>query len=289
MSMELHDFKKPQRLASDEEERLLEWMKASAGSVDEMVDRYFPLDFRMKASIEAIDTARWNVLFPTLHASSIGFRVAFVREERDTLMIMKRPFAKLLIDAMLGDTPTKLPDDGELSPASMNVLKFFIDYVVRAIRENWPGGNAGHIQLKGEEPVLKRQRVIQPEESAIVVRYQFKGAFGIEPWLWVVPYEIVLGLFQSFEDEQRITQTKTERHMLEGLVNDMPARVTVRLGMIELNSLQLKALAPGDVLVLDQKVDSPLNVTVADECAFLGWPGRVGTRQALQVDSLVKG
>lgn len=289
MSMESHDFKKPQRLASEEEERLLEWMKGSASSLDEMIDRYFPIEFRMRTVVEAIDTARWNVLFPTLDNTCIGFRVAFVREERDTLMIMKRPFAKLVIDAMLGDNPTKLPEDGELSPASSNVLKFFIDYLVRSIRENWPGGEPGHIQLRQEEPTLKRQRVIQPEESAIVVRYQFKGPFGNEPWLWVIPYEIVLGLFQSFEDEQRITQTKGERHLLEGLVSDMPARVTVRLGMIELNSLQLKALQPGDVLVLDQKVNAPLNVTVADECAFVGWPGRVGSRQALQIESMVKG
>lgn len=284
---ETHDFRKPARLQSEEEDRLFEWMRAAAGSLDESCERYFP--FEVRPSIEVVDTARWSGLYPKLDATAIGFRVAFVREDRDTLMVLRRPFAKMLVGGLLGDKYTALPEDSELTPTSNNVLKFFIEYFVRAIRENWPGGEGGHIHLRQEEPTLKRQRVIQQEETVIVIKFQFKLPFGIEPWYWVIPYETVLGVFEALEVAEQITQSRRERELLEGLVGDMPTRVTVRLGTIELNAAQIRTLQVGDVLVLDQKLDVPLTVTVAEQPTFLGWPGRVGTRQALQIDSLAKG
>ena len=131
--------------------------------------------------------------------------------------------------------------------------------------------------------------MIQQEETVIVIKFQFKMPFGIEPWYWVIPYETVLGVFEALEEAEQITQSRRERELLEGLVSDMPTRVTVRLGTIELNAQQINSLQVGDVLVLDQKLDVPLTVNVAEQATFLGWPGRVGTRQALQIDSLAKG
>ena len=83
--------------------------------------------------------------------------------------------------------------------------------------------------------------------------------------------------------------SKSEQHLLESLIGEMAARVTVKLGTIGLNAGQIKALRPGDVLVLEQRTTAPVTVTVDDNATFLGWPGRVGTRQALQIESLVKG
>jgi flagellar motor switch protein FliM len=282
-----HDFRRPARLQSEEEERLFEWMRAACSILDETCERYFP--FEIRPSIQSIETARWSGFFPKLSPAAVGYRVSFVREDRDTLLIMGRPFAKLIVAGLLGDKPAELPQDSELTPTTANVLKFFIDYFIKAVRENWPGGEPGMIQLRQEEPALKRQRTIQQEETVVIVKLHFKLPFGIEEWFWLIPYETVLGLFEAIEKSEQITQSRKEREMLEGLVGEMPTRVTVRLGVIELNAAQLKTLQVGDVLVLDQKLDVPLTVTIAEEATFLGWPGRVGTRQALQIDSLVKG
>jgi len=289
MSVELHDFKNPQRLTQHQREQWLTWMQSSASSLDQFAHEHLSADFPLSMQVEAIDTIRWDSLLPTLPSVSIGFRIALASLDGDTLMILGRPFAKLLVDALLGGRPTQLPEDGELSLASQQVLKFFLDDVLRAIRENWPGGHSGHLQLRGEECRLKQQQLIQQNDSVVVVRFQFTGPFGSEPWLWIVPHHIVWKLTKSFDSQPPVAQAPSEQQQLEGLINEMPARVTVRLGTIELSALELRGLQPGDVLVLDQKVDLPLSVTVAEECAFLGWPGKIGTRQAIQIDSLVKG
>ena len=47
-------------------------------------------------------------------------------------------------------------------------------------------------------------------------------------------------------------------------------------------------LRPGDVLILDQRVNEPLWGEVATAVKFRGWPGRVGRRQAVQITGWVK-
>lgn len=287
MAIEPHDFRQPVRLQSDVEERLTEWMTAACVGLGETCERYMP--FELRSSVSRAQTARWSNFFPNIDPTCIGWRVAFGTEDRDTLVIMRRPMMQVLVGGLLGDTFDAIPEDEPLTPATEKVAKFFIDYFVRAVRENWPGGDAGHILMRQEESVLKRQRVIQSEESIVICEFHFTGPFGEEPWYWLIPYETILALFDAIESAELTAQSKTERQLLEALVNDMNTEMSVRLGAIQLNAQQLKSLQPGDVLVLDQRLNEPLTAKVATEDAFRVWPGRTGLRQALQVESLVEG
>ena len=139
MAIEPHDFKKPVRLQSDVEERLNEWMRSACQSLDETCARYF--SFELTARVTSAETARWSGFFPTLDESNIGWRLAFGPEDRDTLLIMRRPLAQLLVGGLMGETYETLPADSPLTPASDNVIKYFVDYFVRAIRENWPAAS----------------------------------------------------------------------------------------------------------------------------------------------------
>lgn len=288
MAVEPHDFRKPVRLQSDVEERLSEWMAATCAGLDETCDRFFP--FEIHSSITKAQTARWSGFFPGIDPTCIGWRVALGSEDRDTLVIMRRPMMQVLVGGLLGDSFDAIPEDAPLTPATEKVAKFFIDYFVRAIRENWPGGEPGHVLMRQEEPVLKRQRVIQSEESIVICEFEFTGPFTPEPepWYWLIPYETILSTFDAIETAELTTQSKTERQLLEALVNDMQTEMSVKLGSIQLNSQQLKSLQPGDVLVLDQRLHEPLTAKVASEDAFQVWPGRLGLRQAMQVESLME-
>lgn len=289
MSVELHDFRTPPPLTRNHHAQWLAWMQNSAASLDAFVHEHVSADIPLRVSVETVEASCWDALLPTLRSVSIGFRVSVASEGSDTLMILGRPFARLLVDALLGGSPSQLPDDGELSLASNQVLRFFLDELLRALRDNWRGGHSEYLPLQGEECRLNQQQILKPNDAIVVVRFQFTGQFGAEPWLWVVPRPVAWKLMHSFDCQPSVVQTLSESQQLEGLIGEMPARVTVRLGTIELTAQELRGLQPGDVLVLDQKVDLPLSVTVAEECAFLGWPGKIGTRQAVQIDSLVKG
>ena len=74
---------------------------------------------------------------------------------------------------------------------------------------------------------------------------------------------------------------------LKSLVRQIPMQLIVRLGSANLHVSDLLNLQPGDVVVLDQRVNEPLDAEVSDTPIFRGWPGRVGTKQAFQVSDVI--
>jgi flagellar motor switch protein FliM len=62
----------------------------------------------------------------------------------------------------------------------------------------------------------------------------------------------------------------------------------IRLGQAKLHVSELLNLRPGDVVVLDQRVSEPLSIEVCGTRKYVGWPGRVGNRQAFQIQGMVE-
>jgi flagellar motor switch protein FliM len=74
---------------------------------------------------------------------------------------------------------------------------------------------------------------------------------------------------------------------METLVRELPVEIVVLLGSVEVSLSLLAQLRPGDVVILNQRVSEPLLATVASEKKFRVWPGRVGSQQAVRIESSV--
>ena len=68
----------------------------------------------------------------------------------------------------------------------------------------------------------------------------------------------------------------------------VPVPVSVTLGSVQVHVSDLADLRSGDLVKLDQQVSEPLIACVAGEEKYRVWPGRVGSRKAIQIDSLIE-
>jgi len=66
----------------------------------------------------------------------------------------------------------------------------------------------------------------------------------------------------------------------------LPCRVF--LGHAELLAQDYHQLQVGDVLVLNQSVQDPLEMSVADQILFYVTPGSQGARKAVHIEQIVK-
>jgi flagellar motor switch protein FliM len=65
----------------------------------------------------------------------------------------------------------------------------------------------------------------------------------------------------------------------------MAVDLTVLLGTADLSMQDIGRLQAGDVVVLRQKVDEPLDGLLAGARKFRVWPGVVGDRAAVVIDA----
>lgn len=154
------------------------------------------------------------------------------------------------------------------------------------LQETWTGSTPLGLTVGDREPSPRWTRLFVKAEQILQCTFTMRGSFGEQDWYWLAPYHTLHEVInRAGEDEPSLIQQEAPRK-LEALVRELPIEVTVELGMVELSLSQLAGLAPGDLLILNQRVSEPLSVRVDNRMKFRGWPGRVGSRQSLQIESL---
>lgn len=280
-----YNFRKPERLAGTLEQRLTVWLRAACQLATAKGARLLP--FRIEMALDSLDIAPPAETLAGLSDGAIGYRVGFVEEPAEMLFVWPRPLALALIEGMLGETPTALPEDRELSAVELSLCEYLMQSLPAAVlQETWTGRTPVGLTVGAREPSPRWTRLFVKAEQVLQCTFTLRGSFGEQNWYWLAPYRALHELVNRAVEEDPTLIPQDAPRKLETLVRELPIEVTVELGLAELSLSQLAGLGPGDLLILNQRVSEPLSVRVDNRAKFRGWPGRVGSRQSLQIESL---
>jgi flagellar motor switch protein FliM len=82
-------------------------------------------------------------------------------------------------------------------------------------------------------------------------------------------------------------KTPEESEALQGRVNKAKLPIIAELGHSQISIREFLGLAVGDVISLDKSVDEGLQVKVGDKLKFIGNPGVVKGKVAIQINEIV--
>lgn len=287
MKIEPHNFRKPSRLASDLEEHLAGWLRRACTIAPEKCAKELP--FRLDMSLQGLETVHTGDALARFPDATVSYRIALAAEGTNTLLVLPRPLILFLLAGLLGDAGTELPADRELTIVEGSLCEYLVQHLLlAALEETWPGLEPLGIRMGLPEPHPKYARVFAPDENPLLCAFLLCGPFGQQEWHWMLPAKFLLEQFTRTWQSPRAAQEALERSGLETVVRDLPVEVSVALGSAELPLSLLEKLRAGDVVILNQRVSDPLTVSVAGEKKFRVWPGRIGSRQAFQIESLLE-
>jgi flagellar motor switch protein FliM len=288
MNVELHDFTKSPPLSPDFQQRVVRWLRRGCVMLAEKWSQQISLD--VDPRFQGHQMIRAAEAIGQLPPLVIAYQVALGDQEANSLFAMPRDAALTLVAGLLGQTPTEFPADRELTHAERSMCKYLVDMIFTAIRDSWSGKNPIPLSVVQEERSLKGRWLREPEMSVLAAHFtlDFGSEFGEQVCTWIVPQDAVTQTFEMSDRARRGTPRPDEQAQLEALVRGMRAELTVLLGRMQLDAAQLEGLHPGDVMILDQRVREPMRLLIAGTEHFLVWPGKVGTRQAVRVESIVK-
>lgn len=285
MTHRAYNFRKPDRLAGSLEQRLSAWLRAASQLAAEKAAQQLP--FRVEMALQDITHAPPIEVLSTLPDAVLGHRIGIAGSPADMLFIWPRPMALALVNAVLGETPTELPADRELTVVELSLCEYLMQTLGTAVlQETWTGGTPLLLTVQDREPSPRWTRLFVKTETLLQCTFLLRGPFGEQEWYWLAPYQALQERLARAETVDSSLFQQDSARKMEALVRELPIEVTVDLGTIDLPIAQLAALAPGDLLILNQRVSEPLNVRVDNCPKFRGWPGRVGVRQSLQIESL---
>lgn len=283
MTAQPYNFRRPGRLPPETEGRLGAWLRAAAGLAMTRWARQapFPLEVRLRRA----DTVYAKDALAALGETALGYQVPGPPGTWTSLAAFSRPLVLALEAALMGETPTQLPADRDLTAVEESLCEYLLqELLVRPLQETWPEPEGLALQLGGKEPNPRWSRLYPPGAVLVECSFAVKGPFGEDGWTWLLPQSAVLPEGAGAALGPGLDEA-TRKARLEGLVLEMPVEIAVTLGTVQVPLTELARLQAGDVLVLDQRVGDPLPASVAGGPRLLGWPGRVGPAQALQVES----
>jgi flagellar motor switch protein FliM len=203
------------------------------------------------------------------------------------LLIFRRPVLLGLLAGLVGETPAALPEDREPTELETSLVSYLArELFLDGLEKAWP---------VADPPRLTPDALATPRAAwagssgdlAIFARLKLTAPFGEHDIYLLVPRAGVwakLGASASKPKPPTATPTK----QMEALVREMAVELTVVLGDADLTMRDLANLCAGDVVVLRQKVDQPLDGLICGERKFRVWPGVVGDKAAVVIDAMAE-
>jgi flagellar motor switch protein FliM len=281
MTIQQHDFSRPPALHPDSRSKLVLWMTRTNSRLTELIAG---LGLEVENQLEVCESAWPFDCLQKWPEKTLTFRIKLPDVSAVSLIAMPSPLAQVLIGTLLGEQLAEWPEDRQLTPGEESVGEFLLTTILNSLADSWTGEANADLQIDGFEPNLRRTKAFKYQEPFVVCRSVMKTPIGEAPWSWFLPQEFMTQLFGMSRLAQP-DEPVSAREQLESLARDMTTEMSVRLGSVQLTAPQLAELRVGDLVVLNQKTSEPLRATVSGRSRYVGWPGRVGNRQAFELAS----
>jgi flagellar motor switch protein FliM len=286
-----YNFAEPGRLTADVEQRVSGWLRAAAALAAKKAARQLP--FTPEMSLVGVEVQRPAEGLAKLPEAAAGYGLSLGGEAANAMLALPRPLALAVVGAMLGDVGPSLPEDRDLTVVEVDLFEFFTgDVLVGTLQETWPAAEAVPLVVRGREVHPRWTRIFPPDDNVVVCTFALKGPFGDSEWYLLLSQKQLLGqvaLAMPGGDRPKGGGGPPESVRLRLLVEELPVELTVLLGTVELSLADLARLSVGDVVILNQRVSETLPAVLAGEKMCKGWPGRVGSRQAFEIESFLGG
>lgn len=281
--VEPFDFTRPGSLSSsiaDAWQRWIEmvksdfrerWMQLTNTEVKVRILEQMPLNF---------DAVRQRLPKP-----AIGCSLNLGSANLPSLLVFDRPLALGMILQMLGEPSGELPEDRPLSSIEFSLCEVLFQKVAESISESWPDKDQISCELGSLDPFPHRSRLWDPRKMVFVCSIQMGSGDESQRCYWILPHDELEELLLQTETEPTSSATETKQKMSQRVL-DIKVPITVEVGRTKVPVSRLAQLAPGDVLVFDQRIDEPLPLVVGNSVKFQGWLGRHGNRQLFKVSDV---
>lgn len=301
-NFEVHDFRQPRQLLPTSWRTLQRWSASGCKLVgarwrklglDVTLTPFRARVLLLRSALELIPEPAW------------GGRGVLGGPSIDTLVACPPARIRSLVSRMLGDTPDDSLEVSSLTAFEESIAELLIAEFLKGFAEAWPGAEPLNCGFLATVPQPQRTRMYPPGTPLVVMTLQVlpataenrdsdgsaSGPSSLKPnreLIWMIPQLELEELIEA-ECSAPAAPPRTAPHpAIPRIMREVPVPVIVELGRADLSMSELTSLQSGDVVVLEQSVQRPLNVRVGDVLKFRGRPGRIGTQRCLEIQQILE-
>lgn len=200
--------------------------------------------------------------------------------------------AYAMLDRMLGGqgiAPSKIINLTEIETI---IMERIFSRTFESLQEAWKTIIDISPRLEALETNPQFMQIVSPNETIALISFSTKigdttGMINLcIPHVVIEPIMSRLSVHHWFVSQKK-ARAPEEVEILEQRVNKAKLPIVAELGESSITIKEFLGLNVGDVISLNKSVDDGLKIKVGDKLKFIGSPGSVKDRLAVQVDEIV--
>lgn len=275
------DFRKPVRVPEDVGRMLTQWLQSAREAFEIRMGRCSTTS--VKISLESPEPMTGEELRQQSDTSLI-YRVDVGEQGQSSLFLADRPLVLAMVMETLGAALEEFPEDRSLTDIEQATADFLLQELRNCLDASQPLVSKRSLKFQGLADLKELHAEFPANVSNAAATYRVDYSCGGGRLRWIIPQNLSLDMVADFDTGFQSNGQSTE-YLRRSLLNS-PAELSVRLGDCRLPLARLRNLKPGDVIVLAQRLDEPLQAVLGGQTLFSGWSARSGKHQVFQIDEL---
>ncbi|MDD6490845.1 MAG: flagellar motor switch protein FliM [Firmicutes bacterium] len=286
-----YDFKRPAKF-SKEHLRTLEIIYEHYGR---LISTNLPVYLRknIQVSVASSETVTFSEFTNALSNPVILGIVDFRPLTGNIIIELSPNLGFAMIDRMLGGQGVPLEKNRDFSEIEMTILQKLMVICMQLMREPWRNVLDINPMMERIETNAQFAQVIAPSDMIAIVSMNVKigdaeGFMNIcLPYFTLEDVMDKLNTKYWFSTMQKDDKMDYEEH-IESLIKRVDVPIKAILGKSQVSVSDFLNLQPGDIIRLDARVDSELDVFVGNIKKFTALPGSSKDNYAVRVTSVVR-
>jgi flagellar motor switch protein FliM len=210
------------------------------------------------------------------------------------LMEVNPNIAYAMMDRLLGGKGTSHNKVDSLTEIETRIMSNMFEKAFENFREAWSSISEIDPQLSEFEINPQFLQMVSPNETVVVISLntaigEASGMINI-----CIPHVVLEPIIPKLSVKYWMQSDKKqslpiENSVLQSEIHKADVSVTAEIGSSEISIQDFLMLEIGDVIELNQQIDKPLLIKVGDIPKFVGQPGKINKKLAIQVFDTFKG
>jgi len=199
-----------------------------------------------------------------------------------------------MLDRVMGGRGTSLNKVDNLTEIEMRIMSNLFEKAFSNLRDAWESVAEIDPILAEFEVNPQFLQMVSPNETVVVISLNTQIAETSGMINICIPHVVLEPIIPRLSVHYWMQTQKKERiseevEVLEKRIKVAKLPVIAELGTATITIQEFLQLDVGDVIQLDQSIQEPLIIKIGDVPKFVGQPGKVNKRLAVQVLDMLKG
>ena len=287
--IKVYDFKRPDKFSKDQIRGLQMIHESFARLLTTTLSARVRSVVQMK--VVSVDQVTYEEFTRSLLNPTVLVLFSLEPLEGTSILEINPSLIFAIIDRLLGGRGEPLRKPRELTDIEVTVVRRLIDDFLSVLEEAWGHVVELKLRFEGLETNPQFVQIAPPNDMTAVVTLDAKVG-DIEGMINLCfPYFILEPIVSKLSAQYWFSAIRKETppEMLENLkrrLERVRIPVSVELGTSSITVEELLNLDVGDVILLNEKVNSLVSIKVGEKVKFKGKVGTVGRKLAVRVESL---